>query len=274
MIPVFANSATVRASERLLVQGGRRAPVTLRVRYGLLDHPVAGPVLIDTGYTRETVQGPRSLALRAYARALGPRLIEAEQPAALLAGRGLRPEDVGTIVLTHFHADHVSGLRQFPNARIIACDRTYARISRRHTVTNGRHGVFPELLPDDMETRLTGFSTLPTTDTTLAPGLSARNDIFGDGTVLTVDLPGHAEGHVGLYFPTLETPLLYATDTQWLLSALAPGRAPGLPASVISHDASAGLRTTRAVGRFREAGGQVMLCHDPDPTPYDVDMTP
>ncbi|MEC7760384.1 MAG: MBL fold metallo-hydrolase [Pseudomonadota bacterium] len=273
MIPVFANSATVRAREALLMRGGRRTPVDLQVRFGLIVHPTVGPVLIDTGYTRETVTGPRSRALSLYARTLAPRLIEAGQPAAVLARHGLRPADVACIILTHFHADHVSGLAQFPNARIIACDRAYAAIARRSAVANIRHGIFPELLPDDLATRLTGFATLPRAQTALPGGLMARDDVFGDGSLLTVDLPGHAEGHVGLYFPQLDTPLLYATDTQWLLAALAPDRAPGFPATLIADNTAAARRTTAAVRAFQDTGGQVMLCHDPHPAPYDMELT-
>lgn len=271
MTPVFANSATVRARESLILRGGRHKPVELRVRFGLMDHPRIGPVLIDTGYTRQTVEGARSLALRAYARALRPHLNEAGQPSAVLSRRGVSPEDVACIILTHFHADHISGLRQFPNARIMACDKTFAAISRRGAWANIRHGIFPELLPDDFATRLTGFSTLPRSEVTLPGGQPAAVDVFGDGSVLTVDLPGHAEGHVGLFFPSLEMPLLYATDTQWMLEALDHGRAPGLPASVIADDVSAGLKSTRAVRAFRDAGWHVMLCHDPAQQLYDLE---
>lgn len=272
MIPTFANSATVRARESLILRGGRSESVALQVRFGILDHPEIGPVLIDTGYTRETTEGSRSMALRAYTRALAPTLLPAGQPAAVLARRGIAPEDVAFIVLTHFHADHVSGLPQFPNARIIACDRTYARIAARGAVGNMRHGIFPELLPADLPARLVGLSTLPRSRAALPQGLTGGADLFGDGSVVAVDLPGHAEGHFGLLFPKLDTPLLYACDTQWLLAAIDHGRAPGLPSSVIADDVSAGLATTRAVRAFRDAGGDVMLCHDPNPAPYDLDQ--
>jgi len=54
---VFANSAWVCAAERLILRGGNWTTVRLRVRYGLILHPRAGPVLVDTGYTPHVTQG-------------------------------------------------------------------------------------------------------------------------------------------------------------------------------------------------------------------------
>jgi glyoxylase-like metal-dependent hydrolase (beta-lactamase superfamily II) len=95
-------------------------------------------------------------------------------------------------------------------------------------------------------------------------------DLFGDGSVLAVDLPGHADGQFGLLFPDRERPLLYAVDVQWLLGALKQERTPGFPASLLAEDFVAIEPTSAMLRRFLAAGGEVMFCHDPDLTPYDL----
>ena len=40
------------------------------------------------------------------------------RPDKIMARIGLKPEDVGTIIITHHHFDHVSGVPYFPNANI------------------------------------------------------------------------------------------------------------------------------------------------------------
>jgi len=264
--PVFANSAWIAARESLILKGGK-GPVDLAVRYGLVLHPRAGPVLIDTGYTPHALTGERPLGLRLYGHVLRPRLIKAMQPAAFLARFGLTPQDITQVIVTHFHADHVSGLTLFPKARFIADDTAWARVKARSAWQNLRHGVFPSLLPQDFGNRLVALTGKPQMPS--PGGLPPGHDLFGDGSMLAIGLPGHADGHFGVLFPKLERPLLYAVDAQWLLPALAPGRSPGYPSRLIAEDAQALDRSTTLVGGF-QASGDVVLCHDPSPTPFDL----
>ncbi|MER9422301.1 MBL fold metallo-hydrolase [Mesorhizobium sp. M0317] len=266
---VFANSASVSVAERLILRGGSWAKVRLRVRYGLIMHPQAGPVLIDTGYTPHVTQGSeRSTALRLYSAILRPQLNEAEQPLAVLARFGLSLQDVRTVIVTHFHADHMSGLSLFPNARLIANDTAWARAKAKTSRQNLRHGVFKELFPPDFESRLDGLSSKRRIEP--RGGVPGGADLFGDGSVIAVDLPGHADGQFGLSFPNLERPLLYAVDAQWLFAALVENRTPGLPATLLAEDAAAIEPTSVMLRRFLATGGEVVLCHDPAVTAYDL----
>ena len=88
--------------------------------------------------------------------------------------------------------------------------------------------------------------------------------------MIAVDLPGHADGQFGLLFAGLERPLLYAVDVQWLLRALTENRTPGFPATLIAEDSTATEPTSAMLRRFLASGGEVMLCHDPAPTAYDL----
>lgn len=268
MRPVFANSAWITVRERLILGGGDRKTIRLHVRYGLVIHPRLGPVLIDTGYTPHALAGLcRGLMLRLYGKVLRPRLNTAEQPEQLLAHFGLTPWHVRTVVITHFHADHISGLKLFPNARFIASDSAWARLARQTRWQNLRHGVFTELLPDDFADRLVGLSGL--THVNGCCGLPGGADLLGDGSMIAVDLPGHMDGHFGVLFPTVSPPLFYAVDAQWLLLAAMQNRTPGAPASFIANDRRAVEASNGLLRSFVASGGEVVLCHDPGATRYD-----
>ena len=199
----------------------------------------------------------RGLALRLYNALFGPELVAAGQPEAVLRRFGAAPADITTVILSHFHADHVATLDLFPQARIFAKTRFLNSIGERSGWRNLRHGVFAELLPEGLAARTVDIDRLAARD---APfGLGAGRDLFGDGSLLAIDLPGHAEGHVGLCFARLPVPLLYAVDVQWLIDALPEGRQPGFPASLIANDRRALAESARRVLAFRLAGGQVLL---------------
>lgn len=269
MRPVFANSASVRAAERLILRGGRWQVLTLRVRYGFFIHPSAGPVLIDTGYGPHVTAGAdRSPALRFYTAMLGPHLNGSQSPLALLARHGLSPDDVTTIIVTHFHADHVSELKAFPKARFILDLAALTSLEQMGTAKRLHHGVFMELLPEGIADRSVDVGALVRKPSPL--GLPDGYDLFGDGSALAIPLPGHGHGHFGVCFPNQSPPLLYGVDTQWLTRAITEDRAPGYPAKLLFSDPAAAAKSNAVVGTFCAHGGQLVLCHDPALTPYDV----
>ena len=47
-------------------------------------------------------------------------------PVKLIAGLGIKPEDVRHLILTHMHWDHLNGVSLFPNARIYVQESEYS----------------------------------------------------------------------------------------------------------------------------------------------------
>ncbi len=265
----FANSAFVKVPERLIVRGGKWQSSGLWVRYGLIIHPTMGAVLIDTGYTFHcTRANERSIGLRAYNAILRPELIDAGQPNAFLARFNLAPSDINYVIITHFHADHISGLSLFTKARFVACEHAWETVCKASYFGNLRHGIFPELVPKDFKDRFQPLSGKPTVETEL--GINAK-DIFADQKILALPLPGHAIGHFGVILRMPEKSVLYAVDTQWLFAALPDKNHPGFPSRCIASNKNHLSISSRVVERFRDNGlGDVVLSHDPVQTPYDI----
>lgn len=249
----FPNSAIVKAPENLILRDGRKSWIELPVRYGVFTHERAGRCLIDTGYSARVTRGTRSLPLRLYEAILRPRLTEHALPDA--------QGSVDTILVTHLHADHVAALRDYPLARIFA-DRDAILHFLESDLQGLPHGVFRELLPDDLLDRLVDFAGLPVVEAPLSLGKGF--DVFGDGSVLAIPLPGHMRGHTGFCFPQQDPPLLYAGDAQWLSQAVMEDRLPGAPASWILDDEHDCHQSAARIRAFSRAGGQVVYCHDPE----------
>jgi glyoxylase-like metal-dependent hydrolase (beta-lactamase superfamily II) len=241
----------------LVLQAGRWKNIELAVRYGVFEHPTQGTCLIDTGYSARVTSGPRSPALAAYAALLRPALTRQTLPAHV--------PNVARILLTHLHADHVSALRDYPEAHIIADGRAVDHFLSAGIFGCVRCGVFRELLPPDLSARLVRLEDRPSLD---APfGLGPARDVFGDASVLAIALPGHMLGHTGYLWPDARPPLLYAGDAEWLRSAVIEQRPPGAPAAWIVHDRAAARETAQRLAAFERAGGELVFCHDPEPAP-------
>ena len=234
----------------------------------LVHHAVHGPVLIDTGYAPRFRDATRQWPERGYALTTPMRLPDHEQLLVQLAARGIAPRDVRHVVLTHLHADHVGGLRDFPDAtihvRAAAVDPLLAfGTSRLGRLRGTRAAFLRSLLPEDftervqlLEERVFLAEQTPDALHTLV-GVSAHEaapraayDVFGDGTVLAVDLPGHAPGMVGILLPTVARPLLLVADAVWLLATLEPGARFRLAERRIAWDARVAAESLRRLQAF------------------------
>jgi glyoxylase-like metal-dependent hydrolase (beta-lactamase superfamily II) len=265
--PLFFTTSILPVRESLVLRGGSGQTLPLQVRVGYFHHPTFGPTLIDTGYWAALGKKP-NLYLRLYSWLLKPSVLSAEPLSDGLAPLGRCKQDIQTVILTHFHADHIGGLADLPQARILTSRQAWDAVQSRGATRNALAGVFPSLLPTDFQRRLVFFEDAAVVQAPL--GLGPAWDIAGDGTVLIVDLPGHHDGHIGVCFAKLAQPLLYATDVQWLLQAVLEDRCPGFPASLTLHDRKAAAASVAKVRAFAQMGGQVVLCHDPHSSPFDV----
>lgn len=104
---------------------------------------------------------------------------------------GYDPKSVKTVILSHLHWDHAGGMLDFPDAEFIIGKKEWesatAPDSHKHAYIREQYER-PEL-----NKRL--VSTIPG-KTFL--GFLASYDIFGDGSLVLVDLPGHTDGLMGL----------------------------------------------------------------------------
>ena len=199
----------------------------------LLEHPEYGHTLFDTGYAPRFREATDRFPQRLY-RWLVPVELDADDAAVeQLGALGITPGQVPTVVLSHLHGDHIGGLRDFPDARIVWSAATELAGatpglpgSLGAALGTTRHGFLPALLPPDLLGRVQAMESMPVVDTGL-PGFGTGHDLFGDGSVVLVPLPGHAPGHLGLWLPATQgTPLFLVGDACWLRAAFLSGDLP------------------------------------------------
>ncbi|MCB0155086.1 MAG: MBL fold metallo-hydrolase [Anaerolineae bacterium] len=202
--------------EWVVMRDGRRSRVPFPAIFALLEHPRLGPLLYDTGYTprfyAETSRFPNSL----YARVTPVEVTEGDSAVRQLQRLGLAASDIKHIIISHFHADHIGGLADFPQARFICFAEAYEAVRRLRSLNAVRAGFLPGLLPADFEQRAQpvlyeNWVQLPDAYDPFQQAV----DLFADGLLLAVPLPGHAFGQMGLLVRTDAGPFFLAADACW-----------------------------------------------------------
>ena len=169
---------------------------------------------------------------------------DANTATAILRQQGVEPSSVQHLVLSHLHADHVAGSRDFSQAALYCHPQSWHFITTNGRLLLARKGYLPKLLPDNFETRCRFVSEYAVPLSMLLDCAAPRtelwaNDLFSDESIYLVDLPGHASGHVGLLCRLRERWLFLLADACWLIGNLTPGHEPHALASLIFSDTKA-----------------------------------
>ncbi|MGD9571366.1 MAG: N-acyl homoserine lactonase family protein [Thermoleophilia bacterium] len=190
----------------------RPRPVEFPVLSAIVEHP-DGLIAIDTGL-RENVRVPwtlRRIAPTPVARPAGGL-------AAAMRARGLEPEDVRLVVLTHLDWDHAGGVADLPAARVLVHRTELAAATRRGGRLRYQTARWPA-----------SFSPMPFDLDDAPSGPFPAGFRIADG-IRAVPLPGHTPGQVGVVLDPGDggSRVLLAADAvlrqDWLLDDAAAGR--------------------------------------------------
>lgn len=244
------------AWEHHVLRGGQRQRFDCHALVALLRHPRHGWLLWDTGYAPRLLDVTQRLPFSLYRRAT-PLHLRPELAAAAQLGRwGLAASDIRRVIISHFHADHIAGLRDFSQAELIASRAAYDDIANRRGLRALRRGFIPALLPADFRTRAT---LLPAFDGPPLPALGPTHDLFGDGALLLVALPGHARGQLGALVQSERGRMLLAADGSWLTRAIRERRPPARITNLLVDDPRAVRDTIERLHAFSQACPDVVI---------------
>ncbi len=219
------------------LRGGSRRAIDFPALVGLIEHPQHGLLLYDTGYSRHFWSATRRFPECLYRVITPVQLAPEEELLNQLEARGISAKDIETIVISHFHADHVAGLRDFPNARFIATQTERLLCEKKGRLGRLRRAYLHDLLPADFEKRLriaeeAATVPLPPNMQPFTTGL----DLMGDASLIGLDLPGHAASQLGLSFHSEEEGLIFLVgDACWKIEGLEQNRPPSRLAYQLFH---------------------------------------
>ena len=187
----------------------------------LVEHPSAGRLLIDTGFHPSVAVDPKQNLGRLGARIFNPRMEASDAVPAQLRARGIEPRDIGTVLMTHLHGDHASGISEFPDSTFLVSQQEWDEAS---TVARpAMHGYVRRQFDHAFDFRTIDFGGSGI-DSFATFGRSV--DVFGDGSIRLAFTPGHTLGHVSVILRLKEHEVLVAGDAIYTRRTLETGHKP------------------------------------------------
>lgn len=186
---------------------------------GLLHHSTKGWILFDTGYAPFFFRATQKFPEKLYRMVTPVVLNNVETLTCQLCQLGIQEDDISTIIISHFHADHIAGLRHFSKARFFCSEIEFlSMMTLNNRFLKLRHAFLPQLLPPDFLKRIFFVESSPCIDieNNFHP-LKKGYDLFGDQSAIAIFLPGHTHGQIGLIFRDLARGrhIFFVADACW-----------------------------------------------------------
>ncbi len=231
----------------------------------LIEHPSRGPLLFDTGISRAQAHehdryygGIMGLALDDDEYSLEP----GEELLAQLDRLGYEASDIGTIILSHLHEDHVGELAAFPHASVLLPAEEWRHRRQR------LFGLIPIYYEPSYEVvRRWRFAELASGS---YRGFSASENLFGDESLVLVPTPGHTLGHASLIVRMEGYRILLAADALYTLRHLAVDTVQPITFSPKGRALYEG--SIRRIQRLKREMPDLVIVPTHDHTDYQFDL--
>jgi len=218
-------------------EAARRETIDVPVSSILLRHS-QGNVLFDTGCHPEVAEHGEA-RWGSVVKVITPIMQPGDNVINALAGIGLQCDDIDVVLCSHLHFDHCG------------CNTFF----KRATVVIHAREIEAARAPDALAV---GYIAAEWEMTKAPDAVEGERDLFGDGRVVILPLPGHTPGTIGALVALDKSgTFLLASDTVSLRSTLDTGVIPRN-----TRDPDALVKSLAEVRRIEAAGAMVLCGHD------------
>jgi glyoxylase-like metal-dependent hydrolase (beta-lactamase superfamily II) len=210
--------------------------------WALIDLPSGGYAMVDTGYSNHFLTATKPFPDRIY-RWVTPMFLKTEEtPLNILQQAGISPNQIHWIVISHFHADHIAGLKDFPQAKFICSNLGLEEARKYRGLSAVKRGILHGLIPEDFWHRIHTFEEEAQRQYIDEFGLTRFEWAETPGINWAL-LPGHARGMLGFEYSNNNRTIFYATDAAWSYAAFKDWTLP-LPVVKIFIDSMSDMKQT------------------------------
>jgi len=258
------NSGWVPAHKSMVITGGR-GKIRMPALFAMIRHPRQGVILYDTGYSTRFYEATSKLPYRLM-RIFTPAEIREEDNAdRQLLAAGVSPDEVRTIILGHGHADHSPGIVYFPNAEVVVESREWEamqgsalKLFLNAYVKSLYEGIGNKIRLVDLEKQGKPCQ-----------GFDRGLDLFDDGSMILVSLPGHTAGQMGLLVNAASGKFFFIGDAAWITDNYLTLCPPARPARLIIHSFKNFMNSLRKVQEFNRKFPEVIIVPSHCPSAWE-----
>lgn len=155
---------------------------------------------------------------------------------------GISPDEIKYIFISHFHADHAGGLKDFPNTKFICSQKEYqqVKISKSLTAIIAR-----KFLPGDFEKRVLFIEDF-------------KEEFIIEEGLIPIHLSGHTDNQYGLLCKNHKT--LLAADSAWSDKAYIENKLPPALTMLIMEDKKKYIETINLLVEMSKEN-KIILSH-------------
>lgn len=214
----------------------------------LVRHPTQGDLLIDSGFDASFAEsGHGNFGGLAKLISLA-RQKPGHDTVSLLRELGVDPASLKMIVLSHMHPDHTAGLPELPKEiPVVTGPRALESYEvlwyAPHDHLAGRESIRALELPEN-----------------------GMLDFFGDGSLVALATPGHAQGNLSFLVHTKNGATLLTCDASHTREGLERGIAPGK-----SHDQELARESLERLRRFLAENPSTRIKAGHDAADWDLE---
>ena len=144
----------------------------------LINHPEHGFILYDTGYDNYFFEETSTFPNKLYALVTPVVLPKEECLASQLEKLGLTFNDIKHVIISHFHADHIAGIKNFTQSKYICFTDDLKKYKKMNSIKQLTKAFLKGLLPEDFEQRMIDVNISKISNFSLE-GFPEVFDIFG-----------------------------------------------------------------------------------------------
>lgn len=245
--------------EAFAVKGGKWRKKQFPALFAVIKHQTFGNILFDTGYSDHFHAATDVLPNKLYRWTVPVQLRPNERAVSILSVNNIKATDINHIILSHFHADHIAGIKDFPKAKLHAFEAGFRQIQNEKGFSALSKGLLKALLPIDVSSRMQFINTahqcaLPKW---MAP-FEWGYDIFHDGSLIAIELPGHALGHIGILV-NYKKPYFLVADACWDRRAFQELKYPSKLVNFLMEDVHAYTKTIQQLHELHRLNPELAI---------------